>query len=118
MYPLVIYTRYSSEMQRSDSCTDQERNIRAALDRLGVDHRDALVLRDEAESGTKLSRDGFVELFKTHPASATTMGQIIALRMNERRESLEAASLRGNARSHTGWLLDKIAAVFNLAPDR
>ncbi len=73
--------------------------------------------RSDAEL-LELSREGFVELFKTHPASATTMGQIIALRMNERRESLEAASLRGNARSHTGWLLDKIAAVFNLAPDR
>src|SRR5437867_2119150 len=59
---LVLYTRYSSDMQRADSCDDQERNIRAGLDRLGIDHCDALVLRDEAESGTKLSRDGFARL--------------------------------------------------------
>jgi DNA invertase Pin-like site-specific DNA recombinase len=59
---LVIYLRYSSDMQRADSCADQERNIRAALDRLGIDHQNALVLRDEGESGTKLSRDGFARL--------------------------------------------------------
>jgi hypothetical protein len=62
VFDVVLYLRYSSDLQRADSCADQERNIRAALDRLGIDHRDALVLRDEAESGTKLSRDGFARL--------------------------------------------------------
>jgi small-conductance mechanosensitive channel/CRP-like cAMP-binding protein len=62
----------------------------------------------------ELSREGFTELFKSHPASATMMGEIIALRMNERQESLAAASLRDNSH-HAGWLVEKIAAVFNLS---
>lgn len=66
----------------------------------------------------ELSREGFVELFRTHPSSATTMSEIIAFRMSERRESLAAASLRDSSRSHAGWLLDKITAVFNLSPQR
>jgi small-conductance mechanosensitive channel/CRP-like cAMP-binding protein len=66
----------------------------------------------------ELSREGFIELFKSHPASAATMSEIIAFRMSERRESLAAASLRDTSRSHAGWLLDKISAVFNLSPER
>jgi small-conductance mechanosensitive channel/CRP-like cAMP-binding protein len=66
----------------------------------------------------ELSREGFIELFKSHPASATKIGEIIALRMSERRESLAAASLRDNSRSHAGWLVEKISAVFNLSSAR
>ena len=65
----------------------------------------------------ELSREGFIELFKSHPETATMMGEIIALRMSERRESLAAANnLRDNSRGHAGWLLAKISAVFNLSP--
>ncbi len=73
--------------------------------------------RSDAEL-LELSREGFIELFKSHPETATKMGEIIALRMSERRESLAAASLRDNVRSHAGWLLAKISAVFNLSPVR
>jgi CRP-like cAMP-binding protein len=66
----------------------------------------------------ELSREGFVELFKLHPETAARMGEIIALRMSERRDTLAAASLRDISRSHTGWLLAKISAVFNLSPAR
>jgi CRP-like cAMP-binding protein len=66
----------------------------------------------------QLSREGFTELFKSHPASASKMGEIIAFRMSERREFLEAAKLRDNSRSHAGWLLEKISAVFNLSLER
>jgi len=67
----------------------------------------------------ELSREGFVQLFKSHPETAAKMGEIIALRMSERRESLAAASnLRDNSHSHAGWLLAKISAVFNLSPAR
>jgi small-conductance mechanosensitive channel/CRP-like cAMP-binding protein len=66
----------------------------------------------------ELSREGFIELFKSHPATAAKMGEIIALRMSERRESLAAATLRDNSHSHAGWLLAKISAVFNLSPVR
>jgi DNA invertase Pin-like site-specific DNA recombinase len=56
---VVIYCRYSSDMQRPDSCADQERTVRAALARLGLSGADAVVIYDEAESGTKTARDGF-----------------------------------------------------------
>ncbi len=63
----------------------------------------------------ELSRDGFTQLFKSHPETAARMGETIALRMTERRESLAAASHRDNARTHASWLLAKISAVFNLS---
>src|SRR6516165_11949731 len=54
---VVLYLRYSTDMQRTESCEDQERNIRRDLPRFGVPAQDVLVVRDEAESGTKTSRD-------------------------------------------------------------
>jgi len=66
----------------------------------------------------ELSREGFNDLFKSHPEAAAKIGEIIALRMSERRESLAAASLRDNSHGHAGWLLAKISAVFNLSPVR
>ena len=61
---VVIYCRYSSDMQRADSCADQEREVRAALARLGVAPAggEVVVINDEAESGTKTARDGFQQL--------------------------------------------------------
>ena len=58
----VIYTRYSSDMQREESCEDQERDVRDGLAHKKIDHRDALVLADKAESGTKSDRAGFIRL--------------------------------------------------------
>src|SRR5205809_559956 len=58
----ALYCRYSSDMQRQDSCTDQERKIRQGLERKGIDATNAIVLFDEAESGTKTTRDGFAAL--------------------------------------------------------
>ena len=49
-------------MQRSASCADQERTARTGLDRMGVDHSDALVLSDEAVSGTDESRPAYQQL--------------------------------------------------------
>jgi len=59
---IIIYTRYSSELQSSKSCEDQERQIREGLDKMGIDHRNAVVIKDEAESGTKSSRPGFQQV--------------------------------------------------------
>jgi DNA invertase Pin-like site-specific DNA recombinase len=59
---IVIYTRYSTDMQRSDSCEDQEREVREALQHRGIDTRDALLLQDRAESGTRSDRDAFTTL--------------------------------------------------------
>jgi site-specific DNA recombinase len=62
MGKLVIYARYSTDMQRTVSCDDQERSVRRDLPGFGVCTEDALVIRDEAESGTKSSRDGYQQL--------------------------------------------------------
>ena len=59
---LVIYTRFSSDLQSNKSCIDQEREIRDALDKLGIDHSSAIVIHDEAESGTKTFRAEFARL--------------------------------------------------------
>lgn len=59
---VVIYCRYSSDMQRPESCADQEREVRAALARIGITATDTIVIHDEAESGTKTARDGFQQL--------------------------------------------------------
>ncbi|MCU0706602.1 MAG: recombinase family protein, partial [Fimbriiglobus sp.] len=59
---IVIYCRYSSDMQRRESCGDQEREVRTGLARLGVPCEDAVVVRDEGESGTKADRAGFQEV--------------------------------------------------------
>jgi DNA invertase Pin-like site-specific DNA recombinase len=59
---IVLYCRYSSDMQRPESCADQERSVRAGLALAGINATAAVVLRDEAESGTKVARDGFQQL--------------------------------------------------------
>jgi site-specific DNA recombinase len=58
----VIYTRYSSEMQRDESCEDQEREVREGLARKSIDASDFLVMYDRAESGTKNDRAKFDQL--------------------------------------------------------
>ena len=62
MKELVIYSWYSSDMQRTVSCDDQERSVARDLPAFGVCPENALVIRDEAESGTKSSPDGFQQL--------------------------------------------------------
>lgn len=63
----------------------------------------------------KLNRDGFVELFKTHPEAVSQIGETIALRMTETRELLAAAPQGDDTRNRTTWLLNKMRSVFNLA---
>ncbi|GJM25766.1 MAG: hypothetical protein DHS20C16_21810 [Phycisphaerae bacterium] len=74
----VILTRFSSDMQRTESCDDQEREVRAALKRLGVPLTNLRVLRDEAESGTKNYRDVFAELM-----GWVRMGQVNVLAVDD-----------------------------------
>jgi DNA invertase Pin-like site-specific DNA recombinase len=51
-------------MQSKASCADQERQVRECLARLGIDHRNFLVLADEAISGTKTDRPNFQRLLE------------------------------------------------------
>ena len=60
----VIWTRFSSEMQRPASCVDQERKARQGLDAKDIDHSHAKVFRVEAESGTKTDGAQFDELMQ------------------------------------------------------
>ena len=58
----MIYCRYSSDMQNPKSCADQEREVRQALARMGIDDSNAIVIHDAGESGTKTLRDEFQHL--------------------------------------------------------
>jgi site-specific DNA recombinase len=71
----VIYCRFSSEMQRTDSNVDQERRCRDALNRMGLDNLDFEVIRDEAISGISESRPGLVEIHKL--ISSSRLGVLI-----------------------------------------
>jgi DNA invertase Pin-like site-specific DNA recombinase len=59
---IAIYCRYSCELQSPTSCRDQEREVRAALTRQGIDHSTAIAIYDEAETGTTFIRPGLNEL--------------------------------------------------------
>ncbi|HEX3599607.1 MAG TPA: recombinase family protein, partial [Lacipirellulaceae bacterium] len=61
---IVIYCRFSSELQNPKSLVDQEREIRAGLARLGIDASNAEVITDAAVSGTRTDRDGFDRIDK------------------------------------------------------
>jgi small-conductance mechanosensitive channel/CRP-like cAMP-binding protein len=63
----------------------------------------------------EISREGFIQLFQVHPEAAARMGEVIALRMTERRELLAAAPHEDGARTRTNWLLSKMRLVFNIA---
>lgn len=58
----VIYTRFSSELQRNESIEDQERRCRQHVRTLGIPERDFIVLADKAIPGTRESRPAFDKL--------------------------------------------------------
>ena len=59
---IVIYCRYSSDMQSPKSLADPERDVRQALTRMGIPHAHAVVIYDGAESGTTTVRGGFEQI--------------------------------------------------------
>ncbi|MBI3830140.1 MAG: recombinase family protein [Planctomycetes bacterium] len=60
----VLYTRFSTPMQREESCKDQERNIHNGLKKLGIEYPNPLILHDMAESGTKAERALYAEIYE------------------------------------------------------
>ena len=56
---VVIYCRYSTDMQREESCEDQERECRRHLRQLEIDDTEAVVFHDSAVSGLKEDREGY-----------------------------------------------------------
>ena len=63
----------------------------------------------------EMTRNGFTELFKSHPDAAAQMSEIIAARLNQRRELLDAGhSADGGTRGRSGWLLAKMREIFDI----
>ena len=58
----IIYTRFSSDLQRTDSNADQERRCRDGLSRLGIADSHFRIIPDEAVSGASEARPGFEEI--------------------------------------------------------
>lgn len=58
----VILVRFSSELQRTDSNSNQERRCREGLERKGIPHGHFRVIADEAVSGTRDDRPGLEEV--------------------------------------------------------
>jgi site-specific DNA recombinase len=59
---VVIFARYSTDMQNPKSCADQARDVREGLARKGIDATNALVIHEEGESGTRSDRAGFGQI--------------------------------------------------------
>ncbi|WP_162136350.1 recombinase family protein [Zavarzinella formosa] len=88
----VVYCRTSSDMQRPESCDDQEREVlaglvRAGLIRAGVSGDDIVVIHDEAESGTKTERDGFRRL-----CNMINRGEVAILAVDDQSRLTRAAN--------------------------
>ena len=66
----------------------------------------------------ELNRDAFGQLFKNHPETAAQMGEVIAIRLTERNELLDAALLEDGTHNRVSWLLSTMRAVFNLSAPR
>ena len=63
----------------------------------------------------EMSRNGFTELFKSHPDAAAQMSEIIAARMTQRRELLDAGhQTDGGVRGRSSRLLAKMREIFDI----
>jgi CRP-like cAMP-binding protein len=62
-----------------------------------------------------MSRNGFTELFKSHPDAAAQMSEILAARMTQRRELLDAGhQADGGVRGRSSRLLAKMREIFDI----
>jgi site-specific DNA recombinase len=59
---VVIFARYSTDMQNPKSCDDQAREVRQKLGEKGIDTANAIVIQEDAESGTRSDRTGFSKI--------------------------------------------------------
>jgi site-specific DNA recombinase len=56
---VVIFARYSTDMQNPKSCDDQAREVHQKLREKGINSTNAMVIQEDAESGTRSDRTGF-----------------------------------------------------------
>lgn len=59
---VVIYTRYSTDLQSEFSCEDQENRVRSHLSKLAIPLTNVKVINEHAASGARNDREGFQEL--------------------------------------------------------
>jgi potassium efflux system protein len=63
----------------------------------------------------EVNRHGFTELFKSHPDAAAQMSEIIAARMTQRRELLDAGhQADGGVRGRSSRLLARMREIFDI----
>jgi CRP-like cAMP-binding protein len=63
----------------------------------------------------EMPREGFIELFRSHPEAAARMSEVIAARSSQRRELLDAGqTVDGGTHGRSRWLLDKMRAIFDI----
>lgn len=86
----VIYTRSSSDLQRSDSDIGQERRCRDALERMGIPQRGFIFVADEA-IGSRDGRAGFQMIKEL--ISAGRLGVLVVTEMSRLSRSTNATEL-------------------------
>jgi site-specific DNA recombinase len=59
---IVIFARFSTDMQNPKSCADQVREVRQKLIQKGLDPTNAVVIEEDGESGTRSDRAGFSQI--------------------------------------------------------
>jgi small-conductance mechanosensitive channel/CRP-like cAMP-binding protein len=63
----------------------------------------------------EMNRNGFTELFRTHPDAAAQMSEVIAARMSQRRELLDAGNpADGGAHGRSSRLLARMREIFDI----
>ena len=88
---VIIYVRYSSDLQRPTSCEDQERMVRRQLDALDIDHTNALVIKDEGESALSDERLGLLKILQL--AEQGKVSVVAADEQSRLSRTLNAASM-------------------------
>jgi len=75
--------------------------------------RNASVVAHSDVEVLELNREAFTHLFRERPDSLNEVSEVVARRMSETRQRVEAASGQDGRRS-PGWLLDKMRTIFGL----
>jgi len=72
----------------------------------------SIVARSDVEV-LELNREAFTHLFRERPQSLNEVSEVVARRISETRERVEAASAHGDRRNR-GWLVGKMRAIFGV----
>ena len=87
---LYIVARTSTDMQNPKSPEDQVREVRSGLDRLGIDHSNAIVMMAQGESGMSDDRECFREI-----ESRIQYGEALMLAVDDQSRFSRGMNVRG-----------------------